>query len=273
MPRTGLYVPLDVGFADDDRIDEVGLEGAGLYALSLAVAKRAMTDGHLSRRKLHKLGGTDDLIDRMIDVGLYVSDGRPNGLLRIAAWLDHNDPVSTIEERRARDAARKRVSRAKSPRTSERTPNGRADTVEGSRGTVEGREQPPSSQSELGTRQDRAKDACTEVGTRLHADACDTGVVRSKPAHLAACQRSALTDHLADAQRMAYDHPDWTPTQIADRLMRASVPLEESAHPAIVAQRMREETGTVDAPVADREIAGALATEARRNLAAARGAS
>jgi hypothetical protein len=271
MPRTGLYVPLDVGFADDDRIDEVGLEGAGLYALSLAVAKRAMTDGLLSRRKLQKLGGTDDLIDRMLEVGLYVSDGRPDGLLRIAAWLDHNDPVAVIEEKRARDAARKRQARAKSPRDSERTPAGRADTVE-----VKGREErgkgttPLPSQSELGTRQQRAEQACDEIGLRNHDDAVATGVVTHRDRHLAACQRSARTDHLADAQRLAHDDTDLTPGQIADRLLRASVPLEESRHPAIAAQRLREASEGCVEPVASQEAVASAAADARARLAQVR---
>lgn len=127
--------------------------------------------------------------------------------------------------------------------------------------------EPSSSQSDSGTPHLRTgRAACGVVAQRHHDDACETGVVRHKASHLAACERSALTDHLADAQRIAHEHPDWTPAQIADRLMRSSVPLEESRHPVVVAQRMRANEGGEERP-ASSEAVRAAAARARQGLA------
>lgn len=135
MARSGLYVQLDVNFPDDEKVIAVGLDGAGLYAMSLCVAKRLMSDGRLTRVHLRRLGAPDDLVDRLIAGGLFVPDG--DDAVIVAAWLAHNDSVSRIEERRASDAARKRVSRAKRPDghadTSAPRPDGLADTEEKSR--------------------------------------------------------------------------------------------------------------------------------------------
>lgn len=89
-----LYVPLDVNFPDDDKIEAVGLDGAGLYAMSLCLAKRLLDDGRLTRVKLRKLGGDDALIDRLIDVGLYTAVA--DDAVRISAWLGHNVPAESV---------------------------------------------------------------------------------------------------------------------------------------------------------------------------------
>jgi hypothetical protein len=120
-----------------------------------------------------------------------------------------------------------------------------------------------------GSMQPRAKEACEIVGRRSHEDAVETGVVKHRDNHLAACVRSAVTDHLASAQRLAHDNPEWSPSQIADRLMRRSVPLEESTHPAVVAQRLRGNRGS-EAPVASQEAVASAAADARSALAASR---
>lgn len=134
MTRSGLYVQLDVNFPDDDKIEAVGLAGAGLYAQALCLSKRLMSDGRLLRTKLHKLGADDDLIDRCVSVGLFVVRADAPDAVFIAAWMGHNESAADIEERRAKDAARKRLTRANRPprhaADSERTPSGRADTEE-----------------------------------------------------------------------------------------------------------------------------------------------
>lgn len=141
----GLYVPLDVNFPDDEKIMAVGLDGAGLYAMALCIAKRLNRDGALTRNHLRRIGADDTLIDTLIDVDLIrcdpteTSERTPpdpgmsawtrNGALRITAWLDHNPSAEAIEEARAKDAHRKRLTRTKRPngqtQTSERTPTTR----------------------------------------------------------------------------------------------------------------------------------------------------
>lgn len=141
-----------------------------------------------------------------------------------------------------------------------------------SRGEVEVGE-PTSSQCESrlspADRNRVAQMACDEIGQRNHDEARAAGNVRSGTSHLAACQRSARTDYLAAAVQLAAK--GMGAKEIADTLMRRSVPFEESSHPAAVSQRIRDASeGSVE-PVASQEVAHSLASDARRNLAVARG--
>jgi hypothetical protein len=121
-----MYVPLDVNFPDDEKIEAVGFDGAGLYVMALCIAKRTQTDGRLTRVKLLRLGATDVQLDALVASDLVRADG-PDHVI-ITAWLDHNDSADEIAEKRAADALRKRRTRGKRPNghgeTSERTPPG-----------------------------------------------------------------------------------------------------------------------------------------------------
>jgi len=123
-----MYVPLDVNFPDDEKIEAAGLDGAGLYAMALCVAKRVLTDGRLSRVKLRKLGGTDQLVDRLVTIGLFEVREGDDESVWVSAWLEHNPSAADIEKQRQADAKRKRLSRPKrpagQPTDSKRTPPG-----------------------------------------------------------------------------------------------------------------------------------------------------
>lgn len=108
-----MYVPLDVNFPDDDKIEAVGLAGAGLYAQALCVAKRVQTDGRLTMAKLRKLGADEALIDACVRADLFRREGED---VQIVAWLDHNESAAEVEVKRAADAKRKRLSRGNRPR-------------------------------------------------------------------------------------------------------------------------------------------------------------
>ena len=126
-----MYVPLDVNFPDDDKIIAAGLDGAGLYAQALCVAKRMEKDGRLTRVHLHRLGGTDALIDHLVQLDLLHDDGED---VWITAWLDHNESSEELNQRRAKDAQRKRTTRKNRPagqsRTSAERPVGGVEGVQ-----------------------------------------------------------------------------------------------------------------------------------------------
>lgn len=89
-----MYVPLDVNFPDDPRIEEVGLAAAGLYAQACCVAKRLGSEGALTKRQLLKLAtdgehDPEDLILRLLMVDLLVRQDGPEEYL-IRAWKNHN---------------------------------------------------------------------------------------------------------------------------------------------------------------------------------------
>lgn len=239
MAHSGLYVKLDTNFPDGEKIEEVGLVGAGLYAMALCLAKRLMTDGRLTRPKLYRLGATDDLIAELVRVDLFgLRPDDPTGVY-ITAWLAWNESVADIEAHRAADAQRKRLTRANRPAgqpdTSERPPAGRADTVleekrreekshltdSASESADDDDDDAPQANRKLPRaegRQQRAVEACELIGDRNHDRAVHRGQVHNGAGHRQACRSSARADHLEAAQRLAADHPDWTPRQIAEHV-------------------------------------------------------
>lgn len=98
-----LYVQLDVNWVDNPKCMDVGIDGMGLHAAALCMAKRMETDGVLHRRHLLRIGGTEELIDRLIDVELLdvVDDRR----VRVHGWLDRNPSHGAIAASRTAKSA------------------------------------------------------------------------------------------------------------------------------------------------------------------------
>lgn len=93
-----LFVKLDVSWPDDDRVIEAGLDGAGLHATAMCLAKRLETDGWVGRRLLVRYGATDEMLDRLVSLGLMAVD---NDQYRPAGWLSRNPSQSAIDMRAA----------------------------------------------------------------------------------------------------------------------------------------------------------------------------
>lgn len=111
----GLFVPLDVAWMDNPKVIRVGLEGAGLHAMAMCLAKRTETDGILHRSQLYRLGATDDLIDHLLAEELLdpVECGKRPGedpdvvyVVRVHDWHDRNPSQEEIADRR-REAGRR----------------------------------------------------------------------------------------------------------------------------------------------------------------------
>ncbi len=103
----GLFVPLDVNYADDDKIVEAGPMAELLYVRSLAFAKRDRHDGHIRDGQLPIVGARiprqRQLVDRLVDVGLWERNG--SGLY-IAAWLKRNLPAEQVTAKKSAAGAR-----------------------------------------------------------------------------------------------------------------------------------------------------------------------
>ena len=101
-----LYVQLDTNWPDNHKIIDAGIEGAGLHAIVLCLAKRLETDGWVRRAVLYRQGATDDLIGRLVDLRLLEAD---EGRVRPWGWLDRNPSQAAIAASRAskREAARR----------------------------------------------------------------------------------------------------------------------------------------------------------------------
>lgn len=108
-----LFVQLDTAWPDNVKIIRVGLEGAGLHAIAMCIAKRTETDGVLYRAQLHRVGADDELIDLLIDEGLFdpVEYGSrvnedPNQAVsfRVHDWHDRNPSQGAIAANRSAKA-------------------------------------------------------------------------------------------------------------------------------------------------------------------------
>ena len=92
-----LFVPLDVNYADDDKIVAAGPMAELLYVRALAFVKRARSDGHLHDGQLPivaaRIPRPRQLADRLVDTGLWERNGTG---LYVSAWLKRNPPVADV---------------------------------------------------------------------------------------------------------------------------------------------------------------------------------
>jgi hypothetical protein len=90
-----LFVPLDVNWPDNPKIIDAGLDGAGLHATALCLSKRLGTDGVLHRAHLERYGATPELIDRLLEIGLF--DPVDNRRISVHKWLEYNASSADLE--------------------------------------------------------------------------------------------------------------------------------------------------------------------------------
>lgn len=101
----GLFVKLDTNWPDDESVIEVGLDGAGLHAHIMCIAKRTDTDGWVGRRTLARYGATDELIERLATCDPEpLLERRDDGAVRSAGWLKANPSKAALAAQRAAKA-------------------------------------------------------------------------------------------------------------------------------------------------------------------------
>lgn len=97
-----LYVQLDTNWPDHPKLIRAGLDGMGLHALVMCLAKRLETDGWVDRLLLERRYAVPrELLDRLADLHLLDVNGdhvRPWG------WLDRNPSQAAIAAKRATKA-------------------------------------------------------------------------------------------------------------------------------------------------------------------------
>lgn len=100
----GLFIKLEVGWVDHPKIMRAGIDGAGLHATAMCIAKRLATDGWIDRLLLIRYGASDELIDHLVSLQLLEADG---GMVRPWNWLARNPSQDAIDAIRAtkREAA------------------------------------------------------------------------------------------------------------------------------------------------------------------------
>lgn len=106
-PNDGnLFIPLDVNYADDDRIIEAGEKAELLYIRSLGFMKRTLSDGYIAEVQLQRIGlpGISARVQSLLRVGLWVPAERG---YNCPAYLKRNRSKAEIKEtqRLEREAA------------------------------------------------------------------------------------------------------------------------------------------------------------------------
>ncbi len=123
--RPKLFLPLVVGFLDDDRIILAG-DGPTLLYLAICLKVKALgTDGRLSEAQIRRLNRPKWKVElaTLAELQLVLWDDEA-GQWAVAAWFAHNEAVSQIEARRAADRDRKRAEAEQKRLDSARNPNG-----------------------------------------------------------------------------------------------------------------------------------------------------
>lgn len=117
-----MFLPLDVNFMDDPLITACGEQPGWLYVAMCLKAKALLSDGVLTEPQVEKLAVKDwrKRLDRLLQVAdrdgktLVIDITDANDPVRrywISGWDSHNDRAETVDERRAKDAARKKRER------------------------------------------------------------------------------------------------------------------------------------------------------------------
>lgn len=99
---TKIYVPLDVMFFDDDKVEKAGEAATYLYLNMLTKAKAIDRDGVLTEQQIAKLAISNwrKRLETLVALGLveFVGDD-----YRIAGWLKWNESVDDRAERLKKD--------------------------------------------------------------------------------------------------------------------------------------------------------------------------
>jgi hypothetical protein len=104
-----LFLPLVVGFFDDDRVAVAG-DGPTLLFLAMCLKAKALgTDGRLSEVQIRRLNRPKWRVElaTLAELGLVLWDDAA-GQWFVSSWFSHNDAISQIEARKAADRDRKR---------------------------------------------------------------------------------------------------------------------------------------------------------------------
>jgi len=112
MARTArLYVPLSVGFFDDDLVVAAGEKAGWLYLAMLTRIKQQDGDGLISRQQIGRLNvpSWQRRLSALLEYGLVEQVGGQT--YRIPGWSKWNESSDERAERLARDRDRKAKSR------------------------------------------------------------------------------------------------------------------------------------------------------------------
>lgn len=218
-----MYAQLDVDWPENRKRIRAGLEGAGLHAICLCLAKRSPKDGWVARDTLTLYGATDDLIDRLVHLELLDAKGE---WVRPHDWLEVNLSSQRIRAEKADKARLANHARwhdgpyescvkcAEKARSSEPDPDGvQADPPVSTTGSETDTQQQPQA-----TDPD-ARRALLEAAAAIIGERAGARPTASNPAAVAAAvARGVCTDRYQDAYAAIAANPSITAAELAELL-------------------------------------------------------
>lgn len=194
------YARIDDNFPEHPKVRARSLAARWVHLRAICYASRLLTDGFVPAESATEWGR--GAARELVEAGMWEA---VDGGFQIVGYLDHNDSRAQVEERRAKDAERKRRGRdsgVDSEQDSDRTPSGvprgiRRDSPSGDVEEFQG-----SSASKSGTIPPGVGTAFEDFWAAypLHDDPR-----RAQKAFAAALQRAPVEDIIAGAERYRDD--------------------------------------------------------------------
>lgn len=218
-----MYVQLDVEWPGNRKRIRAGLEASAIHAITLCLAKRSQRDGWVARDELALYGSTDDLIDRLEEVGLLDADEewvRPHDWLEVnlsseRIRLEKADKARAANHARWHEGPYEACDKCKQKaRSSEPDPDGvRMDptsSLTGSEQDKEEQQQATDPESRRAVLEAAAAIIGAKAGARPTAD--------NPAAVAAAVARGVVRDRYQDAYRLLAENPALTAQELANAL-------------------------------------------------------
>ena len=103
------WFKVDDRFHDHPKTEDLTLEAVGLWTLAGTWSASNLTDGLVSQRRIHRLGGTVVLADALVDAGLWVKT--EDGGYQFHEWAKYQPTRAEIETKREKDREKKQTQR------------------------------------------------------------------------------------------------------------------------------------------------------------------
>ena len=170
---------------DDDagthpKLLAAGDSAVGLWVRAGAYSARYLTEGHITRRALRALGGTQRQVQRLLDARLWVEDPDGDGW-RFWQWDDRQPTREEVAESRRKARERQQRSRAARREAGDNPGDKGPDGAPDVHGTRTGR---ASDVQKVSHRSDVSDDVPAGHGDVSRRDSQDPGPARPGPTHL-----------------------------------------------------------------------------------------
>lgn len=105
------WFKVDDSFYDHPKIADLGMAARGLWVTAGSYCGRHLTDGHITKKQVRKLGGTPAQVRDLCAAGVWIVCRSHNDCYVFHDWIDMQPTRESEQKRRAEQAERKQRSR------------------------------------------------------------------------------------------------------------------------------------------------------------------